>query len=108
MNSFNHYAYGAIGDWLYRVVAGIDTDPHEPGCKHILLRPQTGSGLTHARAALHSPYGLIVSAWRIEDDRFAWDVTIPPNTRAILTLPGQSQSREIESGTYHFSEPYNP
>lgn len=108
MNSFNHYAYGAIGDWLYRVVAGIDTDPRKPGYKHILLRPQPGPGLTRARAALHSPYGLIVSAWRIEDGRFAWDVTIPPNTRATLTLPGQSQSREIESGTYHFSEPYNP
>jgi len=108
MNSFNHYAYGAIGDWLYRVVAGIDTDPRKPGYKRILLHPHPGPGLTHVRAALDSPYGLIVSEWRIEAGRFAWDVTIPPNTRATLTLPGQSASREIGAGTYHFSEPYNP
>lgn len=108
MNSFNHYAYGAIGDWLYRVVAGIDTDPREPGYKHILLHPQPGPGLTRVRAALESPYGPIVSEWRIEGDRFEWEVTIPPNTRASLTLPGASESQELAAGTYHFSEPYNP
>ena len=106
MNSFNHYAYGAIGDWLYRVVAGIDTDSREPGYKRILLHPRPGPGLTWARARLDSPYGRILSAWEIADGRFEWDVTIPPNTTALLTLPGERESREIGSGTYHFSEPY--
>lgn len=106
MNSFNHYAYGAIGDWLYRAVAGIDTDPREPGYKHILLHPRPGPGLTHVRAALESPYGLIVSAWRIENGRFDWDVTIPPNARATLTLPVSGERHELGAGMYHFSEPY--
>lgn len=106
MNSFNHYAYGAIGDWLYRAVAGIDTDPREPGYKHILLHPHPGPGLTYVRAALESPYGLIVSAWRIENGRFEWDVTIPPNARATLTLPISGETHELAAGTYHFSEPY--
>ncbi len=106
MNSFNHYAYGAIGDWLYRAVAGIDTDSREPGYKRILLHPHPGPGLTWARARLDSPYGPILSAWEIADGRFEWDVTIPPNTTALLTLPGERESREIGAGTYHFSEPY--
>ncbi len=108
MNSFNHYAYGAIGDRLYRAAVGIDADPREPGYQHILLHPHPGLGLTHVRAALHSPYGLIVSAWRIENEHFAWDVTIPPNARASLTLPVSGETRELAAGTYHFSEPYPP
>jgi alpha-L-rhamnosidase len=63
MNSFNHYAYGAIGEWLYRVVGGIEVDPAEPGYKHVLFQPQPGGGLTTARATLDSPYGLVASAW---------------------------------------------
>ena len=105
MNSFNHYAYGAIGDWLYRVVAGIEADPAQPGYKHILLQPQPGPGLTHARASLDSMYGSIVSDWRIENGRFEWDVVIPPNTDAKVTLPGETTGKEFEAGTYHFSVP---
>ncbi len=105
MNSFNHYAYGAIGDWLYRVVAGIDADPAQPGYKHILLKPQPDPGLTYARAALDSLYGKIVSDWRIEGGKFEWDVVIPPNTSATVTLPGETTGKEYEVGTYHFSVP---
>ena len=50
MNSFNHYAYGAIGEWMYRVVAGLELDPREPGYKHVLVQPQPGGGLTSAEA----------------------------------------------------------
>src|SRR5204863_9466797 len=50
MNSFNHYAYGAVGDWMYRVVAGLNSDPAQPGYKHIIVRPQPGGGFTFARA----------------------------------------------------------
>jgi alpha-L-rhamnosidase len=103
MNSFNHYAYGAIGAWLYSVVAGIDADPAGPGYKHILLHPQPGGGLTHAKATLNCMYGLIVSDWQIENGKFEWDIVVPPNTTAMVTLPGKATGREIKAGKYHFS-----
>ncbi|GAB4109828.1 MAG: alpha-L-rhamnosidase [Roseiflexaceae bacterium] len=85
MNSFNHYAYGAIGAWLYGTVAGIT--PAAPGFKHIRLQPQPGGGLTSAGARLESPYGLIESTWSLNDGAFNWDVIIPANTSATLILP---------------------
>jgi alpha-L-rhamnosidase len=97
MNSFNHYAYGSIGEWLYAVVAGIDADPDRPGFKHILLRPRPGGGLTYARAAHDSMYGRIVSDWRVDDDHFAWKVAIPPNTTATVHIPA-SESAQITEG----------
>ena len=88
MNSFNHYAYGAIGAWLYQRVAGIEIDESQPGYKHILLRPLPfGSGLTHARAWLKTVYGLAESAWKLENGQFVWDVTIPANTTATVEWP---------------------
>ncbi|MFN2203479.1 MAG: glycoside hydrolase family 78 protein [Caldilineaceae bacterium] len=87
MNSFNHYAYGSIGAWLYNTVAGIDIDPEQPGYKHALLRPQPGGALIEAKGALETPYGRLSSAWRLEGDSFVWDVTIPPNTTATAYLP---------------------
>jgi alpha-L-rhamnosidase len=87
MNSFNHYAYGAVGEWLYRVVAGIDLDPEAPGYKHILIQPQPGGDLTFAKATYQSLYGEIVSSWTLDDDSFRLFVTIPANTRATIRLP---------------------
>jgi alpha-L-rhamnosidase len=87
MNSFNHYAYGSVGAWLYQTVAGIDMDPNQPGYKQVILRPRPGGGFTYARASYESPYGLIVSDWRWEDGAFIWRVRIPPNTDAIAHLP---------------------
>ena len=104
MNSFNHYAYGAIGDWLYRVVAGIDADPQQPGYKHILFHPQPGGGLTHVRAALDSLYGQIASEWILRKGRFEWDILVPPNTTASVLLPGETRAREVEPGSHHFSK----
>ena len=98
MNSFNHYAYGAIGDWMYRVVAGIDTDSCEAGYKHVLIQPQPGGGLTHARATLDSPYGKIVSAWQLTDTSFCMQVTVPPNTHATVRIPADALSQVTESG----------
>jgi alpha-L-rhamnosidase len=85
MNSFNHYAYGAIGDWLYRVVAGIEIG--KPGYKQILIYPQPDRRLTHAKASYNSAYGEIVAGWKIEGNQFNVNVTIPPNTTAVITLP---------------------
>jgi len=87
MNSFNHYAYGSIGAWIYTAVAGIDVDPEQPGYKHIVLRPHPGGGLTSAEASYDSLYGRIVSDWRVEDGVLDWRITIPPNTTATVYVP---------------------
>jgi alpha-L-rhamnosidase len=104
MNSFNHYAYGAIGDWLYRVVAGINPDWAQPAYKHTIFRPlppRDGS-LSHARASLQSPYGLVSSAWRIADGEFTLEVIVPPNTTATVYLPGETEGHEIAAGKHQF------
>jgi alpha-L-rhamnosidase len=98
MNSFNHYAYGAIGDWLYRVAAGIEVDPAQPGYKHIILNPHPGGSLTTARASLESLYGPIVSDWRAENGVFDWHITVPPNTTATAYIPATASSRVTEGG----------
>lgn len=98
MNSFNHYAYGAIGAWMYAVIAGIDLDPERPGYRHILMRPQPGGGLAYAAAELQSPYGLIGSAWRLENDHFAWRVTVPANSTATVYVPARDRQDISESG----------
>jgi alpha-L-rhamnosidase len=98
MNSFNHYAYGAIGDWMYRVVAGIDTADDGAGYKHVLIQPQPGGGLTHASASLRSPYGEIVSAWQLTDADFRLQVTVPPNAVATVRIPAGGLAQVTESG----------
>lgn len=102
MNSFNHYAYGAIGAWLYQTVAGIEIDPKQPGYKHILIAPKPGGGLTHAKATLDSVYGTIASSWEIDGDGvYTLNVTIPPNTTATVTLP-DGQTHQVGSGQYQW------
>jgi len=98
MNSFNHYAYGAIGEWLYRVVAGIEIDPAEPGYKHVLIQPQPGGGFTQARATLNTMYGEVGSAWSLDGGRFQLAVTVPPNTRATVRLPQAALAQVTEGG----------
>jgi len=97
MNSFNHYAYGAIGDWLYQVVAGIEVDPDAPGYKRVLIRPQPGGGLTYVKASFESVYGRIESKWKIEDG-FHLAVTIPANTEGVIRLPAQTVEDVCEHG----------
>ena len=98
MNSFNHYAYGAVGDWMYQVVAGIEIDPAAPGYKHILIQPQPGGGLTHVKASHASMYGKISSDWQIKDGQFSLTVEIPANTRATVRLPKASIEKLTEGG----------
>jgi alpha-L-rhamnosidase len=98
MNSFNHYAYGAIGDWLYQVVAGIEVDPDAPGYRRILIQPQPGGGLTYASATLDSMHGRIASKWTIENNYFELTVTIPANTEGVVRLPAQSIADITEQG----------
>jgi alpha-L-rhamnosidase len=98
MNSFNHYAYGAIGAWMYAVIGGIDLDPQKPGYKHIHLHPQPGGGLSHAKVDLQSMYGLIHSDWTLQADSFNLRVTIPANTTATVYMPGTDLSYITENG----------
>ncbi|WP_188881897.1 alpha-L-rhamnosidase [Alicyclobacillus cellulosilyticus] len=88
MNSFNHYAYGSIGDWMYRVLAGIDTDESAPGYKRVVIHPHLTPRLSFVRAELRTMYGLVRSAWRWEDDRVVIEIAIPANTSAHVVLPG--------------------
>lgn len=85
MNSFNHYAYGAIGDWMYRVVAGIEIGA--PGYKKIKIQPRPDSRLDYAKADYESPYGRIESGWRAENGVLTVSAMIPPNTTAEIRLP---------------------
>jgi alpha-L-rhamnosidase len=98
MNSFNHYAYGAIGSWLYGVVAGIQPDPETPGFKHIIIAPQPGGGLEYANASLDSLYGRISSSWKIEGEELLLAVEIPPNTSATVHLPSAKIDSVREGG----------
>jgi hypothetical protein len=99
MNSFNHYAYGAVGDWMYRVVAGLNGDPAQPGYKHIIVRPRPGGGLTYATATLQTPYGEAASGWKIEGNRLRVTARVPANTRATVHLPGARLERVRENGS---------
>ena len=98
MNSFNHYAYGSIGAWLYKTVTGIDIDPTRPGYKHFIVRPQPGGDLTSAAAHLQTLYGELTSQWKLEDGRFTLRVTVPPNTRATVCLPVRQGRRVTLNG----------
>ena len=87
MNSFNHYSLGSCGEWLYQTVAGIDWDHAAPGYKHLVIRPRPGGGLTMVKASLRTVYGQVGSAWTLAEGKFNYDLTLPANTTATVTLP---------------------
>jgi alpha-L-rhamnosidase len=98
MNSFNHYAYGAVGDWMYTVMAGIDIDPAAPAYKHIRIQPQPGGGFTQASASHMTPYGRVSSAWSIINGKLELNVDVPSNTTATVRLPGAQLAAVSEHG----------
>ena len=98
MNSFNHYAYGAIGDWMYKNIVGIDLAEEDPGYKKIILKPTPGGNITSAQGKYESLYGTIKSAWEIKDGKIRIDISIPVNTKAELILPQAQLSEIYESG----------
>jgi alpha-L-rhamnosidase len=105
MTSFNHYALGAIADWLHRTVGGLA--PAAPGYSRLAIAPRPGGGLSHARARLRTPYGLAACSWTIEAGRIAVEVVVPPNVMATITLPGDdATTHEVGSGTHHWAYPY--
>ncbi|WP_462253405.1 family 78 glycoside hydrolase catalytic domain [Ferruginibacter sp.] len=99
MNSFNHYAYGAIGDWMYRVMVGLDTYEDGPGYKHIKIQPHIGGGFTHASASLQTYYGTLSSGWKTEAGKIILDVEIPANTTATVYVPAANAEAITENGT---------
>jgi len=98
MNSFNHYAYGAIGDWLYRYVAGLNTSPENPGFKISVIKPHMGGGLKHAKMEFKSMYGTIKSGWEIKNNEFFLNVELPPNTSGKVYVPIQAGAGVFEGG----------
>jgi len=96
MNSFNHYAYGSIGDWMYRVSAGIETDG--PGYKKIIIKPTPGKRLTSSKAVFESPYGTIISGWEKKNDLLVVTVRIPSNAAATVILPADDPSKVTIAG----------
>jgi alpha-L-rhamnosidase len=100
--SFNHYALGAVADWLHRVVGGLS--PAEPGYRRIEFHPLIGGGLTHARVRHRTPYGLAECAWRIEEGRIQVEVTVPPNCTAHVSLPRTGSAPiDVGAGTHRWS-----
>ncbi len=89
MNSFNHYAYGAVGDWLYGTVGGIMPDEEKTGFEHIRFVPKTTERLTFAKASLETKYGTIVSEWRREENGVRYTFTVPGGTTATAEIDGK-------------------
>ncbi|MDZ5619720.1 family 78 glycoside hydrolase catalytic domain [Nocardioides bizhenqiangii] len=96
MNSFNHYAYGAVGDWMYENVGGIAAD--EPGYKRSRIAPKVGGGLTHGAGELKTVYGLLASSWQQTGDGIAMQVTVPVNTTAEVHVPARTRWAVTEGG----------
>ena len=119
MNSFNHYAYGAIGEWMYRAMAGIEADPEHPGFKHAILYPRIGGNLKYTAGKYHSIYGDVGVKWKVQGKQITLTVQIPVNTtaeirldqaKAVLESDGLTFAREADymaaeagSGTYHIA-----
>ncbi|MFH8800824.1 family 78 glycoside hydrolase catalytic domain [Streptomyces sp. NPDC017936] len=103
MTSFNHYALGAVADWIHRTVAGLT--PAGPGYRRLLVRPRPGGGLTWARAEHDTPYGRAEAGWRREGGTLHVDVLVPPRVTALVDLPG-GEPVEAGPGRHSFSAPY--
>ncbi len=128
MNSFNHFMFGAVGEWVWRMIVGLNPDETAPGYQHVVISPRPGPSFTWARGTYASIRGPISICWKTEEDTFSLDITLPPNTRATVMLPAkregllesgrpvdevrdisfESQTEEgcvllVGSGSYHFS-----
>ncbi|MBN2063343.1 MAG: hypothetical protein JW745_00970, partial [Sedimentisphaerales bacterium] len=89
MNSFNHYAYGAIGQWMYERLAGLAPDKNMPGYKHIIIKPMFECPLDHAAVELQTPYGLASVKWVKGSGKIVLTAVVPANTTATAELPGK-------------------
>jgi len=99
MNSFNHVAFGSVGEWVWRYVVGLNPDESRPGWKHFTVAPKPGGGLTWARGEYESIRGTISSSWKIEVGKFRLEVVVPPNTTATVIMP-DGKKKEVLSGKH--------
>lgn len=108
MNSFNHWALGAVGEWMWRTIVGIEPDDAAPGYARFTIRPQPGGELTWARGVYESIRGPIRVEWRITDGRLTLKVGVPPNTTARIVVPskGGAEEHAVGSGEHVFSAQY--
>jgi alpha-L-rhamnosidase len=100
MNSFNHYAYGAVLSWIYRTVAGIASDTSAPGFRRIVMAPRPDRRLGFVKAEYKSAAGIVRSAWRYEGDRWIWEFSVPEGATARVTLPGEAASKDYAPGSH--------
>ncbi|WP_210508312.1 family 78 glycoside hydrolase catalytic domain [Naasia sp. SYSU D00057] len=103
MTSFNHYALGAVADWMQRTIGGIA--PAEPGYRVISVHPRPGGALTSASASLETGYGRVSTDWRIEDGRFSLKLTVPVGAEALVVLPGRHEELRVGSGAHEWTVP---
>ena len=102
MNSFNHYAYGAVADWMYGAAAGINSDPDRPGFEHIIFRPVTDRRLDFVKASIDTRRGTVASEWRRENGRIKYIFTVPEGCGASAVIDGEKH--EVGAGTHEFLE----
>ena len=128
MNSFNHWALGAVGEWMWRHIAGLNPDEAQPGWKHFTIAPRPGGGVTRARGEYESIRGRIACDWNLERGQLTLRAVVPPNTTASIRVPTTAAGRisesgklalasrsgpdhavfEVGSGTYNFRSPLGP
>ena len=100
MNSFNHYAYGCVCEWIWETAAGISCASANPGFSRIVMAPVPDKRLGFVDAEYDSAAGKIRSSWRYEGDTWIWEFTVPEGAVADVTLPGETEAKEYVSGNY--------
>jgi alpha-L-rhamnosidase len=98
MNSFNHYAFGAVGEWMYKHILGIQPDENHPGFTHFILKPLPGGTLTWARGGYHAITGKIEAEWKKEGHVLTYHISVPANTTAQVHLPGKGPETATMNG----------
>ncbi|MHA1143491.1 MAG: alpha-L-rhamnosidase-related protein, partial [Candidatus Helarchaeota archaeon] len=99
MNSFCHYAIGSVGEWMYRVILGINPDEEQPSYKHVVIKPQPGGTITWAKGHYDSIRGRISVHWTKNEGKFHLKISIPPNVTASVHIPARNAESITESGT---------
>lgn len=104
MNSFNHYAYGCVCEWIWETATGISADTSVPGFRHIIMKPVPDRRLGSVSADYNSAAGLIRSHWHYDGEEWIWEFTVPEGATASVTLPGETEAKEYLSGSYRISK----
>lgn len=103
VNSYNHYAYGAVCQWIWESVAGIKADPENPGFRHIIMEPIPDRRIGSIDAEYNSAAGLIKSEWHYSGDRWIWNFSIPEGSTATIKVPGNCKTEEFGAGDHTIS-----